>query len=229
MHRPALEVTSSGDSWCTERGLAVAYRPALSQTSARSILSNLKGTRHVDDTCKIPDADLEEAARLESDASRTEDAEKAASLRFYAEKLRTPPNFPLLDHPRIELDEEACRVVLEEFGVVTPYTPEDDYWKTMPVRLVHDDWDGFQVEFGPYTLRRRELRVFSVAVSAWIKAEMKSFRARTVRHSPECASEDLSERGSVAEVVDLGAKRSEREAWMQLKQRLEKHSSHEDQ
>jgi hypothetical protein len=172
---------------------------------------------------KIPDADLAEADRLEAKAMQTDDPDEAAGLRLCVDSLRTPPNFPVLDHPRTECNDEFGRVVLEEFGVITPYTPEDDGWKAMPVRLVYDCGGGLQIEAGPYTLGRRQLRVLIAAINAWLKSENDSLRLQAERQAAEPT--DGTRDGQVYDTpeVDLDAKINKRNQWLSLKARLETH------
>lgn len=157
---------------------------------------------------KIPDEDLAEAARLESQAERTDDAQEAAGLRIVINFLRTLPDYPVLDDPRTEENEDLGRVVLEEFGVITPYTPEDDWWKTMPVRLAYGCVGGLQVEVGPYTLGKRELRVLSRAINTWLEQENQSRRIQAERETAERADANQDGQAHDALVVDLDAKRN---------------------
>jgi hypothetical protein len=120
---------------------------------------------------KIPYEDLAEADRLEVQAMQTDDPDEASGLTLLVNRLRTPPNFAVLDHPRTEANEDLGRVVLEEFGVITPYFPQDDFCRTLPVRLVYDGVGGLQIELGPYNLGERELRVLHRAINAWLKSE----------------------------------------------------------
>lgn len=135
---------------------------------------------------KPPDEDLAEVVRLEFKAERIDEAEEAAWLRVLAYLLRTPPNNPVLDDPRTE---DLDGVVLEEFGVITPYTPEDHGCKTRPVRLTHDFVGGLQIELGPYNLGERELRVLDRAIHLWLKSEIDSQRLHSTGNLPNRSSE----------------------------------------
>jgi len=98
---------------------------------------------------EIPDEDLAEADRLEAQAKQTDDPDEAAGLMLVVNRLRTLPDYPVLDDPRSETAEFLGRDVIEEFGVITPYFPQDDSWRTLPVRLVYDGGGGLQIELGP--------------------------------------------------------------------------------
>ena len=113
---------------------------------------------------KIPDEDLAEADRLEAQAKQTDDPDEAAGLTLVVNHLRTPPDYPVLDDPRSETAELLGRDVIEEFGVITRYFPQENFWRTLPVRLVHDGGGGLQIELGPYNLGKRDLRVLGRAI-----------------------------------------------------------------
>jgi hypothetical protein len=56
-----------------------------------------------------------------------------------------------------------------ELDPLTPYTPKGDGWKSLPVRLIYNQDGDLQVEIGPYTLGRRELRVLYRAINVWLQ------------------------------------------------------------
>jgi hypothetical protein len=62
-------------------------------------------------------------------------------------RFRTPGNFPVLDHPLTEQNEDLGLLVLED-GVITPYTPEEEGAK--PLRLVYLS-GGREIELGSST------------------------------------------------------------------------------
>jgi hypothetical protein len=139
---------------------------------------------------KIPYEDLAEADRLQAHATQSDDPDEAAGLRLIADFLRTQPNFAVLDHPRTEVNEDLGRVVLEEFGVITPYFPQDECWRTLPLRLVHDGGGALQIELGPYNLGERELRVLYRAINAWLKSENYFRRLQADGEAAEQADEN---------------------------------------
>ncbi|WP_131808944.1 hypothetical protein [Mycolicibacter sinensis] len=120
---------------------------------------------------KVPDEDLAEADRLEAQAKQVEDPDEAAALRRIAGHLRMPWCFPVMDHPRAEENRELSRQVVKEFGAIAPYFPEDDSYRTLPLRLAHNAAGGFRIEFGPFSLGRRELRVLHRAIVEWARYE----------------------------------------------------------
>ena len=136
---------------------------------------------------EIPDEDLAEADRLEAQAKQTDDPDEAAGLMLVVNRLRTLPDYPVLDDPRSETAEFLGRDVIEEFGVITPYFPQDDSWRTLPVRLVYDGGGGLQIELGPYNLGERELRVLYRAINAWLKSENHFRRFQADREAGERA------------------------------------------
>ena len=111
---------------------------------------------------------LAAADRLEAQAMQTDDPDETARLMRVVNDLRTSSNFPVLDHPRTEQSGDLDRVVLEESGAITPSTPEDDPWTTMPVHLEYDLGGGRQIDLGSYNLIARDLRV---ALTIGVKSE----------------------------------------------------------
>jgi hypothetical protein len=111
---------------------------------------------------EIPGEDLAEADRLEAQAMQTDDPNVIAWLMRVVNMLRTPPNFPVLDHTRTELSEDLGLLARED-GVVTPSTPEDDGGMT-PVHLVYKSGGGREIELGSYNLGKRGLRVLGDAL-----------------------------------------------------------------
>ena len=142
---------------------------------------------------KTPDEDLAEADRLEAQAKQTDDPDEAAGLMLVVNRLRTPPDYPVLDDPRSETAEFVGRDVIEEFGAITPYFPHDDFWRTLPVRLVYDGGGGLQIELGPYNLGERELRVLYRAINAWLKSENHFRRCQADRAAAEQADENQND------------------------------------
>ena len=55
---------------------------------------------------KIPYEDLAEADRLEAQAMQTDDPNVTAWLMRAVNRFRTPGNFPVLDHPLTEQNED---------------------------------------------------------------------------------------------------------------------------
>jgi hypothetical protein len=101
----------------------------------------------------FPHDPLAVADRLEARAMQTDDPDETARLMRLVNKLRTSSNF------RTEQSEDLDQVVLEESGAITPSTPEDDPWTTMPVHLEYDLGGGRQIGLGSYNLSARDLRV----------------------------------------------------------------------
>lgn len=125
---------------------------------------------------KIAHEDSAEADRLEAQAIQTDDPEEAAGQKALVIKLPTPSNFPVLDQPRTEENEDLGRRVADEFGGITPYLPPDDGWTAMPLRLMYDAGGGVHVAAGPYTLGRRELRVLKTAIDNSLRPENEARR-----------------------------------------------------
>jgi hypothetical protein len=154
---------------------------------------------------KIPDEDLAEANWLEARAKQTDNQEEAAGMMLMVNHLRTPSRYPVLDDPRTK---DLGRDVIEEFGVITPYFPQDDSWRTLPVRLVHDQGGGLRIELGHFTLGMRELRVLDRAINVWLKLQNESRSAAGRTGTAERADPNQDDQVHGAPVLDLDAKRS---------------------
>ena len=76
--------------------------------------------------------------------------------------IRTLQNLPVLDQPRTDRSEDLSRAVLEEIGVIAPYTPANDGWMTQQV--TYRDGGGCAIEVGSYTLSERDVRVLRRAI-----------------------------------------------------------------
>lgn len=77
------------------------------------------------------------------------------------------PDFPVLDAPRAEANNDWHRVIFDSFGDIEPYIEETDSFIAMPLRLVHDDAAGWHLELGPYTLgTRRDIERLRTAIAA---------------------------------------------------------------
>jgi hypothetical protein len=111
-----------------------------------------------------PHDPLPVADRLEAKAMQTDDPDETARLMRLVNKIRTSSNF------RTQQSEDLDQVVLEESGAITPSTPEDDPWTTMPVRLKYDLGGGRQIDLGSYNLSARDL---SVAIAIGEKSEIE--------------------------------------------------------
>jgi hypothetical protein len=155
---------------------------------------------------RIPDEDLAEANWLEARAKQTDNQEEAVGLMLMVNYLRTPPHYPVLDDPRTE---DLGRDVIEEFGVITPYFPQDDSCRTLPVRLVHDQGGGLQIELGHFNLGMRELRVLHRAINVLLKWESESRSAAGRTGTAERADPNQDDQVHGAPVLDLDAKRNE--------------------
>ena len=75
--------------------------------------------------------------------------------------------FPVLDAPRVYVDSDLAREVIEELGYAEPHIPETDTWVAMPVRLVHDQGSGFHLEVGPYAMDTADILLLRRAIAAY--------------------------------------------------------------
>ena len=82
-----------------------------------------------------------------------------------------PSIFPVLDAPREFADTELGRVVIEEFNAIEPYIEETDSWAAMPLRVVHDQGNGFHIEIGPYSLGNSDIRRLVRAIQRLVSIE----------------------------------------------------------
>jgi hypothetical protein len=119
--------------------------PSSSASTAAYAAHPKEGSTSMTSNIVIAVEDLKEADLLEAKAKKSTNPDEASGLIMVANHLRTPPDFPVHDGPRTE-DNAEGREVLEEFGVITPRTPEDDWWKTLPVRLIHDQGGGLSAQ-----------------------------------------------------------------------------------
>jgi hypothetical protein len=125
-------------------------------------------------SAKIPRGDLDNAARPEA-ASVYGPGQSAG--------VRTPLGDPVRDERRTH---GMRRFVIYEVGLVTPYTPEDEERKSIPVRLWHDDArGGTLLEVGLYTFCRDDLRVLCAAIKGWVMSDYRSLLRRAQREAPE--------------------------------------------
>jgi hypothetical protein len=79
-----------------------------------------------------------------------------------------------LDDPRTSGNEEFGREVIEELGAIAAYTPANDHWVRMDVRLVYDSSGGFTIEVGPFDLDENDIAVLQRAIAAWERMEKAS-------------------------------------------------------
>lgn len=79
-------------------------------------------------------------------------------------------DFPVLDAPRPIANAEHARVILDAFGDAEPFIEEIDGWLSMPLRLVHDQANGFHIELGIYSLDASDIWALRRAIEAYDKA-----------------------------------------------------------
>jgi hypothetical protein len=91
----------------------------------------------------------------------------AFSIRTVAKLLNDPSGFPVLDDPRSVANAELGREVINELGAIVPYTPRNDYWTRMDVRLAYDQGGGITIEVGPFDLHETDIDVLKAAIAAW--------------------------------------------------------------
>lgn len=98
----------------------------------------------------------------------------------------TESNYPTLDFPR------ECYTVLHDYGLIEPYTEENDSCVAMPVRWAQDQGGEFCIELGPYTLYSDEIRVLLEAIGDWYEYARKSkvHHAAVEAEKAEKAKED---------------------------------------
>jgi hypothetical protein len=89
------------------------------------------------------------------------------SMRTVAKLLNDPSGFPVLDDPRTVANAELGREVIDELGAIVPYTPRNDYWTRMDVRLAYDQDGGIYLEVGPFDLDETDIAVLKAAIAAW--------------------------------------------------------------
>lgn len=58
--------------------------------------------------------------------------------------------FPLHDADRSDSDDMSERDVIQELGIPEPYTPDNDSFARVPLRMSHNTAAGFVLEVGPY-------------------------------------------------------------------------------
>lgn len=94
--------------------------------------------------------------------------ETSFSLTEVAKMLNDPATFPVIDADRSESNRQAGRQVFEEFGNTEPYTPDNDLWAKVPVRLSHDQGSGPVVEIGKFDFSSKsDIAVLKRAIAAW--------------------------------------------------------------
>lgn len=74
------------------------------------------------------------------------------------------PAFPVEDDPRTD---EPNRVVFDWFGYLEPHTASDDFWRSVPVRLVHGEASGWCLEVGPWSLNGHDVALLRKAIEAF--------------------------------------------------------------
>lgn len=79
-------------------------------------------------------------------------------------------DFPILDHDRATANAEYNRVVFDVFPPLEPHLAEVDDWITLPLRLVHDQAGGWQIEAGIYTFDAADIHTLRRAIAAYDKA-----------------------------------------------------------
>ncbi|MCW1821427.1 hypothetical protein A5731_04695 [Mycolicibacterium conceptionense] len=93
-------------------------------------------------------------------------------IRIAAEKLvgQICAAHEIVDSPRTFANEELRRVVMDWFGHVEPYVPDTDDWRSMPLRLAHDQGSDWYIELGPYDLDRAGIELLRRAIAAYDQA-----------------------------------------------------------
>lgn len=74
------------------------------------------------------------------------------------------PAFEVVDDPRAA---EPNRVVADWFGFLEPHTAADDFWRSVPVRLVHGEASGWRLEVGPWSLNGHDVALLRKAIEAF--------------------------------------------------------------
>lgn len=74
------------------------------------------------------------------------------------------PDFEVVDDPRTE---EPNRVVFDWFGFLEPHVTSDDFWRSVPVRLVHGEASGWCLEVGPWSLNGHDIALLRRAIEAF--------------------------------------------------------------
>jgi hypothetical protein len=74
---------------------------------------------------------------------------------------------PIIDAARTYPDRVFGRDVLADFGVVNPYAYDLLRWCKVPIRLEWSEIGGLELEFGPYTLCHRDIKLLRTAISAY--------------------------------------------------------------
>ncbi|MDG5772366.1 hypothetical protein [Mycolicibacterium fortuitum] len=99
-------------------------------------------------------------------------ADNEIRIRIAAEKLagQICPDFEVVDSPRALANEEFHRVVMDFFGHVEPYMDDTDDWRSMPLRLAHDQVQSWHIELGPYDLDRADIELLRRAIAAYDQA-----------------------------------------------------------
>lgn len=72
--------------------------------------------------------------------------------------------FPLHDADRSESDDVAWRAVIQELGISEPYTPDNDSWARVPLRISHNTGAGIVLEVGPYEFSDHDFLALEHAV-----------------------------------------------------------------
>ena len=62
------------------------------------------------------------------------------------------------------------RSIIDFYGYLEPHIDELDTWVAMPLRLVHSQLAGFELEVGPYSLSAADIHTLRSAIAAYDKA-----------------------------------------------------------
>lgn len=106
-----------------------------------------------------------EAAALDAMAARTVDSGKADTMRWLADFLRRPIDWPVTDAERDVLG-GIERHVVDELGALHVFDHQDEDYHRVPVRTVINDGVA-RIEIGPYDLDRKDISVLRRAIAAY--------------------------------------------------------------
>lgn len=81
--------------------------------------------------------------------------------------MTTHSDFPVMDADRATATTEYGRTVFDVFRPVEAHIAELDDWVAMPLRLVHDQAAGWQIELGPYNLDAADIGTLRRAIAAY--------------------------------------------------------------
>ena len=83
----------------------------------------------------------------------------------------TTSAFPVIDGYRgLDAAGHPHRVIQDYFGFVEAAIVEADGWVAMPLRLVHSQAGGWEIELGPYTLDAADILKLREAIAAHDRA-----------------------------------------------------------